>query len=160
MMNTLKISFSINGDFITLEVKPYETLLETIRERLSLTGTKESCGLGTCGACTVIMDGVPVRSCLVLATEADGANIVTIEGIKQVGELHPLQASFIKNGAVQCGFCTSGMILTAKALLERNGAPTREEITRTMSSNICRCTGYKKIIDAVEEVAGKAGSDG
>jgi carbon-monoxide dehydrogenase small subunit len=160
MMNTLKISFSINGDLIDLEVKPYETLLETIRERLALTGTKESCGLGTCGACTVIMDGVPVRSCLVLATEADGANIVTIEGIKQVGELHPQQASFIKNGAVQCGFCTSGMILTAKALLERNGAPTREEITRTMSSNICRCTGYKKIIDAVEEVAGKAGSDG
>jgi len=149
----MKVTFQINGDPITLHVKSYETLLETIRERLSLMGAKESCGLGACGACTVIMNGIPIRSCLVLTAEVDGADIVTIEGLKQNGKLHPLQESFMNNGAVQCGFCTSGMILTAKALLERNEKPTRKEVIKTISSNTCRCTGYKKIVDAIEDAA-------
>jgi carbon-monoxide dehydrogenase small subunit len=152
-MDTMKVTFQINGDMISLHVKPYETLLETIRERLSLMGAKESCGLGACGACTVTMNGIPVRSCLILTAEVDGADIVTIEGLKQNGKLHPLQESFMNNGAVQCGFCTSGMIITAKGLLERNEKPTRKEIVKAISSNACRCTGYRKIIDAIEEVA-------
>jgi aerobic carbon-monoxide dehydrogenase small subunit len=153
MMDTIKITFWVNGDKATLEVTPSETLLEIIRERLFLTGAKESCGLGACGACTVIMNGVPVRSCLILAVEADGADIVTIEGLQRSGRLHPLQQSFMDNGAVQCGFCAPGMILTAKALLDRKEKPDREEIVETISSNACRCTGYKKIVAAVEEAA-------
>jgi aerobic carbon-monoxide dehydrogenase small subunit len=152
-MDTIVVTLRVNGDTVMLDVKPYETLLETIREKLSLMGAKESCGQGACGACTVILNGIPVRSCLVLSAEADGADIVTIEGLKQDGKLPPLQESFMSKGAVQCGFCTSGMILTAKALLERNRKPTRKERIRTMSSNACRCTGYKKIVDAVEEAA-------
>lgn len=154
-MDTINVSFQINGDKVSLEVKPYETLLETTRERLSLTGAKESCGLGACGACTVLLNGIPVRSCLVLTAEVEGADVVTIEGMKKNGKLHPLQESFMKNGAVQCGFCTSGMILTAKAFLDRNKKPTRKDIVKAVSSNICRCTGYRKIVDAVEEAAQK-----
>jgi len=153
-MRTAKVTFTVNNEKVTLQVKPYETLLEALRERLSLTGAKEACGLGACGSCTVILNGIPARSCLVLAPEVEGMEVTTIEGLQQEGKLHPLQQAFIEKGAVQCGFCTSGMIMTAKALLERNKKPGRQEIIRTVSSNICRCTGYKKIVEAVEEAAG------
>jgi len=152
-MKTMKVSFSINSEDVTLDVRPYETLLETLRERLFLTGAKEACGLGSCGACTVIVNGIPLRSCLVLTPEVEGAAITTVEGLREDGKLHPLQETFMEKGAVQCGFCTSGMIMTAKALLDRNKRPSKKEIVTTISSNICRCTGYKKIVEAVEEAA-------
>ena len=155
-METMKVALRINNEMTALQVKPYETLLETLRERLALTGAKESCSMGSCGACTVEVNGMPLRSCLVLTAELDGADITTIEGLAQGGKLHPLQESFMKEGAVQCGFCTSGMIMTAKTLLDRNDEPTRKEIIKTISSNICRCTGYKKIVVAVEEAGKKA----
>jgi len=154
-MKTIKVSFSVNGEKATLQVKPYETLLETLRERLDLIGSKEACGMGACGACTVNVDGVPLRSCLVLTPEVNGAAITTIEGLAKDGKLHPLQEAFMEKGAVQCGFCTSGMIMTAKALLDRNEKPTKKEVIKAMSSNICRCTGYKKIIEAVEAASSK-----
>ena len=153
-MKTTKVTFRVNEEKVTLQVRPYETLLETLRERLDLTGAKESCGMGACGACTVVVDGIPLRSCLVLTPEVDGASITTVEGLRRDGKLHPLQEAFMEKGAVQCGFCTSGMLMTAKALLDRNKRPTKKEIIKTMSSNICRCTGYKKIVEAVEK-AGK-----
>lgn len=152
-MKTTRVNFEINNEKVSLDVRPYETLLETLRERLNLTGAKEACGMGSCGACTVVMNGVPVRSCLVLTPEAEGAAIATVEGLRQDGKLHPLQQAFMEKGAVQCGFCTSGMIMTAKALLDRNKKPTKKDIIKTISSNICRCTGYKKIIEAVEDAA-------
>jgi len=150
-MKMIKVSFRVNNETVALQVRPYETLLETLRERLALTGAKEGCGMGACGACTVLVDGIPLRSCLVLTPEVEGTDITTIEGLGEKGKLHPLQEAFMEKGAVQCGFCTSGMIMTAKALLERNKKPTRKDIVRTMSSNVCRCTGYKKIIEAVED---------
>ena len=153
-MKTTKVTFRVNDEKVTLQVRPYETLLETLRERLDLIGAKEACGMGSCGACTVVVNGIPLRSCLVLTPEVDGASITTVEGLGKDGKLHPLQEAFMEKGAVQCGFCTSGMILTAKALLDRNKRPTKKEIIKTISSNICRCTGYKKIAEAVEE-AGK-----
>jgi len=154
MMKTMKVTFRVNDEKVTLQVRPYETLLETLRERLDLTGVKEACGMGACGACTVVVNGIPLRSCLVLTPEVDGASVTTVEGLRKDGRLHPLQEAFMEKGAVQCGFCTSGMIMTAKALLDRNKRPTKKEIIKTISSNICRCTGYKKIVEAVEE-AGK-----
>jgi aerobic-type carbon monoxide dehydrogenase small subunit (CoxS/CutS family) len=150
-MKIIKVSFRVNNETVDLQVRPYETLLETLRERLALTGAKEGCGMGACGTCTVMVDGIPLRSCLVLTPEVEGADITTIEGLEEEGKLHPLQEAFMEKGAVQCGFCTSGMIMTAKALLDRNKKPTRKDIVRTMSSNVCRCTGYKKIIEAVED---------
>jgi len=153
-MKTMKVTFHINDEKVNLQVRPYETLLETLRERLDLTGVKEGCGMGACGACTVVVNGIPLRSCLVLTPEVDGASITTVEGLRKDGKLHMLQEAFMEKGAVQCGFCTSGMILTAKALLDRKKRPTKKEIIKTISSNICRCTGYKKIVEAVEE-AGK-----
>ncbi len=152
-MKTIKVSFNINNEDVALDVRPYETLLETLRERLFLTGAKEACGLGACGACTVVVNGIPLRSCLVLTPEVEGATITTVEGLREDGKLHPLQETFMEKGAVQCGFCTSGMIMTAKALLDRKKNPTKKEIVTTISSNICRCTGYKKIVEAVEEAA-------
>jgi len=154
-MKTIKVSFSVNGEKATLQVKPYETLLETLRERLDLIGSKEACGMGACGACTVNVDGIPLRSCLVLTPEVNGAAITTVEGLAKDGKLHPLQEAFMEKGAVQCGFCTSGMIMTAKALLDRNEKPTKKDVIKAMSSNICRCTGYKKIIEAVEAASSK-----
>lgn len=156
-MKTIQVNIQVNNEENVLQVRPYETLLETLRERLNLTGAKEACSLGACGACTVVVNGVPVRSCLVLTAEVDGADIITVEGLKKDGNLHPLQEAFMERGAVQCGFCTSGMIMTAKALLDRNKKPTKKEIVKTISSNICRCTGYKKIVEAVEEAAKKKG---
>lgn len=156
-MKMIRVTFQVNKEKVALQVKPYETLLETLRERLSLTGAKEACSLGSCGACTVLINGTPMRSCLILTPEVDGASITTIEGLQEGGKLHVLQETFMEKGAVQCGFCTSGMIMTAKALLDRNKKPTKKEIVKTISSNICRCTGYKKIIEAVEEASKKTG---
>lgn len=145
------------------EVPATRTLLEFLREDLGLTGTKEGCGKGECGACTVLLDGKPVNSCLVLAYQADGREVLTIEGLERDGRLHPIQEAFVTEGAVQCGFCTPGMIMSARALLGVNPSPTRDEIRRAISGNLCRCTGYAKIIKAIEAAASRlkvAGSDG
>lgn len=156
-MNKIDVNFRVNNEEVSLQVKPNETLLDTLRERLSLTGAKESCGMGACGACTVLVNGEPLRSCLVLTPEVEGAEISTVEGLAQGEKLHPIQESFMENGAVQCGFCTSGMLMTGKALLDREKSPDKEMVVKTMSSNVCRCTGYKKIVEAVEAAAQKAG---
>ncbi len=145
-----KISLMVNGENKTLDVEEDKRLLDFLRDDLGLIGVKEGCGEGECGACTVIMDGQAVVSCLVMAFQADGSHITTIEGLVKNGELHPIQKAFIDSGAVQCGFCTPGMILSAKALLDKNPHPTREEIREGLSGNLCRCTGYNKIVDAVE----------
>lgn len=154
-----EIELTVNGKFHRIDVQPWETLLDILRERLQLTGTKEGCGLGECGACTVIVEGLPVNSCLIPAIEAEGKEIQTIEGSSINGKLHPLQQSFISHGGVQCGFCTPGMILSSKSLLKRNPNPTEEEIREGIAGNFCRCTGYTKIIESImaaaEEMKGK-----
>ncbi|CQR72361.1 Nicotinate dehydrogenase small FeS subunit [Sporomusa ovata DSM 2662] len=147
------IEFTLNGKKIKAEVTADRLLIDLLRDDLGLTGTKKGCGVGECGACTVILDGKTVDSCLVMAVVVDGCNITTIEGLANNGTLHPLQQSFIDHGAVQCGFCTPGMIMSAKALLDENPAPTREEIKVAMSGNVCRCTGYKKIVESVAAVS-------
>jgi carbon-monoxide dehydrogenase small subunit len=136
-------------------VAPNATLLEVLRDELGLHGVKEGCSEGVCGACTVLMDDKPIRSCITLALEAEGASITTIEGVAQEGKLHPVQEAFVAHGAVQCGFCTPGMILSAKALLDRNAAPTDDEIKTALGGNFCRCTGYTKILDAVRVASGQ-----
>jgi carbon-monoxide dehydrogenase small subunit len=156
-MEKKEISFRINGEEVVLHVSPNRTLLEMIREDLKLTGTKEGCGIGDCGACTVLLDGVPVNSCLVLAVEADKKEILTIEGLKENDKLHPVQESFIENTALQCGFCTPGMIMSSYALLKRNKAPNEEEIREAIAGNLCRCTGYVKIIEAVKKASSSMG---
>lgn len=143
------LSFTVNGDPVDLVVAPDAVLSEVLRDRLELYGVKEGCSEGVCGACTVLMDGRPIRSCITLALEAEGTAITTIEGVAQDGKLHPVQEAFIENGAVQCGFCTPGMILSAKALLDRNDQPTDDQIKKALAGNFCRCTGYAKILDAV-----------
>jgi len=143
----------INGEAHEVATNVNRTLLEVLREDLALTGTKESCGQGACGSCTVLLDGLPVRSCLLLAVEAEGRHITTIEGLSKGEQLHPVQDAFIEHHAIQCGFCSPGMILTASAFLEKNPKPTEEEIRRALSGNICRCTGYAKIIGAVKALA-------
>ncbi len=147
------ISLKVNGESYKIDVQSETVLLDLIREKLDLTGTKDGCRSGECGACTVMMNGVPVNSCMVLAVEADGSEITTIEGLSKGDELHPLQKSFIEKGAVQCGYCTPGMILSAKALLDRNSAPTSEEVKKAIRGNICRCTGYQKIEEAIMDAA-------
>lgn len=147
------IRFTLNGDSVEIGVRCEETLLETLRERLGLTGTKQGCDLGDCGACTVLMDGEPVLSCLILAADAEGHTILTIEGLAQGECLHPVQQAFHEEGAVQCGFCTPGMVLASKALLDSNPAPTEAEIRHALSGNLCRCTGYTKIVRAVKRAA-------
>jgi carbon-monoxide dehydrogenase small subunit len=142
----------INDENYEVEVEPHWTLLEVLRDRLGLMGTKEGCGLGACGACTVIVEDAPVLSCLTLAVDVEGKSITTIEGLSKGGALHPLQIAFANHGAIQCGFCTPGAILSSKALLDRNPHPSRKEIGSALSGNLCRCTGYKKIIDAVESL--------
>ena len=154
-MSKLIIELTINGKKRKVETTTSTRLLDLIRDDLHLTGTKEGCGKGECGACTVIMNGELVASCLVLAPQADGAVITTIEGIGSGGYLDPIQEAFIETGAVQCGFCTPGMILAAKKLLEENPHPTEEEIKRGISGNLCRCTGYQKIIDAIKLAANR-----
>ncbi len=157
-MNNLIIELTINNKKRKVETTTSTRLLDLIRDDLHLTGTKEGCGKGECGACTVIMNGELVASCLVLAPQADGAVITTIEGIGDDKCLNPLQEAFIKTGAVQCGFCTPGMILAAKKLLEENPHPTEEEIKRAVSGNLCRCTGYQKIFDAIRLAANRISS--
>ena len=147
------ITLTINGERRELAVQGYRTLLDTLRNEAGLTGTKKGCDVGDCGACTVILDGKPVCSCLVLAVEADGAAVQTIEGLGRNGNLHPLQESFVRYGGAQCGFCTPGMIMMAKALLDANPAPSEEEIRFAIAGNICRCTGYTKIIEAIQAAA-------
>jgi len=147
------INLKINNEFHQVVVKPGESLVDMLRNRLRLTGTKKGCNEGDCGACTVIMNGRPVNSCLVLAVEADGADILTIEGLAQGSKLHPLQDAFMKYGGYQCGFCTPGMILTAKALLDENPDPSDEEIKQGISGNVCRCTGFVKIVESIREAA-------
>lgn len=149
-MNKLIIELTINGKKRKVETTPSTRLLDLLRDDLHLTGTKEGCGKGECGACTVIMNGELVASCLVLAPQADGVVITTIEGIGDNKHLDPVQEAFVETGAVQCGFCTPGMILAAKRLLEENSQPNEEEIKRGISGNLCRCTGYQKIIDAIK----------
>ncbi len=146
------IHLVVNGEERAVVVQEWETLLEVLREKLLLTGTKEGCGTGECGACTVLVDGKPVLACLMLAMNALGKTITTIEGLAVRGELSPLQRAFVEFGAVQCGFCSPGMILSATALLAENRSPTREEIQKALEGNLCRCTGYNKIIEAVENV--------
>jgi carbon-monoxide dehydrogenase small subunit len=150
-----QVRLTVNGTLYELGVHPWETLLEAIRDRLALTGTKEGCGLGECGACTVILDGKTVNSCLVLAVEADGKQVTTIEGLADGERLHPLQEAFIEHGGLQCGFCTPGMIVSAKALLDETPNPSGQEIRRGLAGNLCRCTGYTKIIDSVTSAAKK-----
>ncbi len=147
------IVLNINGDTYEVLVSPNKTLLEVLRDQLGFMGTKRGCDLGVCGTCTVLMDGEAYLSCLTLAMDAVGREIFTIEGLSQEGELHPLQRAFIEKGAIQCGFCTPGMILTAKAILDEEGKPTEENIRKKMAGNLCRCTGYKKIVEAVFSVA-------
>ena len=144
-----KVSFSVNGEVYEVEVEPWWTLLEVLREKLYLTGTKRGCDRGDCGACTVLINGIAKLSCLMLAVEAQGKEILTVEGLAQDKELHPIQRAFVEQGAVQCGFCTPGMVLSAKALLDRNPTPSEEEVREGLSGNLCRCTGYTKIIEAV-----------
>jgi carbon-monoxide dehydrogenase small subunit len=144
-----RISIMVNGVKYDLEVEPHKTLVELIRKDLELTGTKWGCGSGDCGACTVLMNGKPINSCLFLAVEAHDQRVTTIEGLAQNGELHPIQKSFIEHGAIQCGFCTPGMILSAKALLDENPTPSEEEVRDAIAGNLCRCTGYAKIVDAI-----------
>jgi carbon-monoxide dehydrogenase small subunit len=153
-----RIGLTVNGALYELNVQPWETLLEVIRDKLGLTGTKEGCGLGECGACTVIMEGKTVNSCLVLAVEADGKQITTIEGLADGDKLHPLQEAFIETGGLQCGFCTPGMIMSAKALLDENPNPSEEEIRRGIAGNFCRCTGYTKIIESISSAARRMGA--
>lgn len=148
-----KVNFFINEDPVELYVDANKTMLNVLREDLCLTGTKEGCGAGECGACTVIVDGKPLNACLVLAPEMDGMHITTIEGVAKGDELSPIQQSFIDHAALQCGFCTPGFIMSATALLEENPSPTREEIVSAISGNLCRCTGYIRIIEAIEDAA-------
>jgi len=149
-----KISFYLNNELITLEVEPDELLVDVIRDRLGLTGTKVGCRKGDCGACTVILDGKPVNSCLKLAIQVNNCHMVTIEGLsKEDGRLHPIQEAFIESGAIQCGYCTPGMVLSAKALLDTIKNPTEEEIKNSIAGNLCRCTGYMKIIEAIKKSA-------
>lgn len=150
-----KIDFILNNEKITHEVEPNRTLLSVLREDFDLTGAKEGCGLGECGACTVLLNGKPVNSCLLLAVEADGQEILTIEGLSSGDKLDDLQVSFIENGALQCGYCTPGMVITAKALLDENPHPTEDEVKHAISGNLCRCTGYQKIVKAIMTVAEK-----
>jgi carbon-monoxide dehydrogenase small subunit len=152
-MNEQVVKLTVNGEPTEVTVGPWVTLLEVIRDKLGLTGTKEACSLGECGACTVILDGKAVNSCLVLAVEANGKEILTIEGLREDGELHPLQKAFVDEGAVQCGFCTPGMILSAKALLDKNPEPEEDDIKEALAGNLCRCTGYIKIVKAVKTAA-------
>jgi carbon-monoxide dehydrogenase small subunit len=154
---TVQIGVTVNGALYTESVPVAMTLLQFLKEKLLLTGTKEGCGIGECGACTIIMDGKPVDSCLVLAVEADGSVIRTIEGEAKNGELTELQKAFIEHGAVQCGFCTSGMIMSARSLLERNPNPSREQIVESIAGNLCRCTGYEPVVRAIEAAAKKRG---
>ena len=152
-MKKIMITLTVNDDEYTVATFPNRTLLEILREDLNLTGTKEGCGEGICGACTVLLDGLPARSCLLPISEAVGRKITTIEGLSKDGKLDPVQEAFIENHAIQCGFCSPGMILTACSLLKENPSPTEEDIRLAISGNICRCTGYAKIVEAIKTLS-------
>lgn len=143
------IELKVNGESYEVAIDPRRTLLEVLRENLGLTGAKEGCDLGDCGTCTVLIDGKPMLSCLILAADSEEKEITTIEGLASEGKLNPLQQSFVDHGAIQCGYCTPGMILSAKAMLDENSKPTEEEVKRGISGNLCRCTGYTKILEAI-----------
>jgi len=153
------LSLTLNGEPAEVSFAPYKTLLEVLREDLGLTGTKHGCELGECGACAVLVDGEPKLSCLVLALECEGKAIDTVEGLADGAKLHPLQAAFADLGAAQCGYCTPGILMTAKALLEKEKAPSRERIKEAISGNLCRCTGYQQIFEAIEEAAKRLGAE-
>jgi carbon-monoxide dehydrogenase small subunit len=148
-----EIELKVNGELFRVKVETRRTLLEVLRETLGLTGTKEMCNKGDCGGCTVLIDGKPVLSCLTLAIEAQGKDILTIEGLAKGYELHPIQQAFVDHGAIQCGYCSPGFIMSAKALLDRNPHPTEDEIKEGISNNICRCTGYVQIVEAIQAAA-------
>ena len=153
MKSLLPLSLTVNGEAVETAVAPYKTLLELLREDLDLTGTKHGCELGECGACAVILDGELVLSCLVAAVECEGRSAITVEGLRQGPDLHPLQEAFADHGAAQCGYCTPGMLLAAKCLLDRTSDPSRDDIAQALSGQICRCTGYLQIFDAVAAAA-------
>jgi carbon-monoxide dehydrogenase small subunit len=152
-MNDKVIRFSLNGQKLEVAVRPYVSLLHLLREQLGHTEVKEGCQKGDCGACTIVMDGRAVNACLVLAAQADGTEILTVKGLGKRGELDPLQQAFVEHGAIQCGFCTPGLLMSATALLRENPHPTRQEIREAISGNLCRCTGYEQIVEAIEAVA-------
>ena len=153
-----RIRFTLNGENVDISFAPYKTLLEILREDLRHTGTKHGCELGECGACAVLVDGKPVLSCLLLALECEGSDVVTVEGLRNEGTLHPLQEAFADLGAAQCGYCTPAILLTAKALLDQNPSPTRAQIREALSGNLCRCTGYLQIFEAVESAVTRIAS--
>ena len=155
-----KVNFVLNDEPMELYVDANRTMLNVLRDDLCYTGTKEGCGAGECGACTVIVDGLPVNACLVLAPEMDGMHITTVEGLAKDDELSPVQKAFVEHAALQCGFCTPGFVMSATALLMENPQPTREEIVRAISGNLCRCTGYVRIIEAIEDVAAQYAKQG
>ena len=154
-MNRINLTLKVNGKEVTLKVGSKERLIDTLREQLNLTGTKEGCSIGECGACTVILDGKAVSSCLILSGQIEGSEVLTVEGLEVDGNLDTLQQAFIDHHAIQCGFCTPGMLMSAKALLIHNPNPSREEIKTALEGNLCRCTGYEQIIEAIESVANK-----
>jgi carbon-monoxide dehydrogenase small subunit len=147
------INTTVNGQSYSVEVEPRKTLLSVLRDQLHLTGTKEGCSTGDCGACTIIMDGATYTSCLVLGVEADGRDITTVEGIAEEGKLHPVQESFVKKGGLQCGFCTAGLIVSSAALLDENPDPSEDDVMTALAGNLCRCTGYTKITEAVKDAS-------
>ena len=150
------VTFELNGESVQVEIEPHLTLLQLLRDKLELTGTKEGCGMGECGACTVLLDGKTVNACIFPAMEVDGKSVTTIEGLTDAqGNLHPIQKAFIEYGAIQCGFCTPGMVLSAKALLDENPEPTETEIRTGIAGNLCRCTGYLQIVQAIKAASGQ-----
>ena len=159
MLPNRQIRLTLNGEPAVAYFPPYKTLLEILREDLNLTGTKHGCELGECGACAVLVDGQPQLSCLVLALECEGRSVETVEGLGRGPQLHPLQAAFADLGAAQCGYCTPGILMTAKALLLKEPAPSRERIKEAISGNLCRCTGYQQIFEAIEEAARRIGEE-
>ena len=159
-MTKVMLTLRVNGEPHTVAAEPHHTLLEVLREELQLTGTKHGCELGECGACTVLVDGVPVLACLTLPALVGDAEVTTVEGLGTAESLHPLQIAFAEEGAAQCGYCTPGMLMTAKALLDANPRPTREEIAHAISGNLCRCTGYTAIYEAIEKAALREGGAG
>ena len=148
----IPVTLRVNGENHEIMIAPYRTLLDVLREEIHLTGSKKGCDVGDCGACTVLLDGKPVNACLVVAATAEGVEITTIEGMAQDGKLHPLQQAFVKEGAVQCGFCTAGTLMSLKALFDQNLSPSMDEVKSAIAGNLCRCTGYTKIFKAVESV--------